>query len=239
MSPLRKGFAIAMLAHAAALISPLPPRPVPTAAAQRESMHAALRLMPADSHPSHLLQAPTQESRATPNETSPRIRRRPTPVAPLPENLPTAQVSPSPSTSPPTASTMKHQPVPAAQGDSLAEPAASAQAPTQRAEISDGLPSLLLPEHTTASGVEYLRSPQPRYPSLARRLGETGKVVVRVLVGIDGLPQRAEIHASSGSASLDDAALEATLRALFKPYLEGGRPAMVWALVPIRFSLDG
>ncbi len=239
MSPLRKGFAIAMLAHAAALMLPLPPRPAPTAAAQREPMHAALRLMPAVSHPGHRQQAPTEESRTTPEETSPPIRRRPTPAAPLPENLPTAQVLASPSTSPPTASTMKHQPVPAAQGESFPEPAANAQAPAPRVAISEGLLSPRLPEHPTASGVEYLRSPQPRYPSLARRLGETGKVMVRVLVGIDGLPQRAEIHVSSGSASLDDAALEATLRALFKPYLEGGRPVMVWALVPIRFSLDG
>lgn len=90
----------------------------------------------------------------------------------------------------------------------------------------------------TVSGVEYLRPPQPQYPALARRRGEEGSVVLRVLVNTQGQPERVEVQKGSGSAALDDAARRAALQALFKPHFENGQAVTVWAIVPILFSLE-
>jgi protein TonB len=89
-----------------------------------------------------------------------------------------------------------------------------------------------------ASDVEYIRPPQPVYPVISRRMHEQGKTVLRVLINEKGLPEKAEIKETSGSTRLDAAALSAVLGALFKPFIENGKPAAVYALVPIRFQLD-
>ncbi len=89
----------------------------------------------------------------------------------------------------------------------------------------------------TVSGVEYIQAPPPEYPPLARRNGEQGKVMLKVLVNERGHAERAEIQQSSGSPRLDEAARQAVLRYLFKPHLEDGRAIAVFAVVPIIFSL--
>jgi protein TonB len=89
----------------------------------------------------------------------------------------------------------------------------------------------------TISGVEYLRAPQPVYPAMARRMGETGVVTLRVLIGEKGLPEQVVVQKSSGSPHLDEAGRQAALRALYKPYLEDGKAVPVYVLVPINFQL--
>jgi protein TonB len=89
----------------------------------------------------------------------------------------------------------------------------------------------------TVSGVEYIRAPQPVYPSIARRMGETGTVTLRVLIGEKGLAEQVVVQKSSGSANLDEAGRQAVLRALYKPHIEDGKPVAVYALVPINFQL--
>ncbi len=91
---------------------------------------------------------------------------------------------------------------------------------------------------TVTSGVEYLQAPQPNYPALSRRMGEEGTVMLRILVNERGRTDRVEIHQSSGTPRLDEAARQAVLRAVFKPYMENGRPIPVYAILPIRFQLD-
>lgn len=91
---------------------------------------------------------------------------------------------------------------------------------------------------TISTGVEYLQPPQPRYPPLSRRMGEEGRAIVRVLVSAQGLPERAEIRTSSGSARLDEAAREAVMRTQFRPHIDNGQAAAVFVIVPIRFQLD-
>ena len=69
------------------------------------------------------------------------------------------------------------------------------------------------------TGVEYVRQPQPVYPSISRRLGETGVVTLRVLVSEKGTPEQATVQKTSGSQNLDEAGRQAALRSLFKPYM--------------------
>src|SRR5471032_3369490 len=76
------------------------------------------------------------------------------------------------------------------------------------------------------SGVEYLRPPQPNYPPRSRRLGETGIVLLRVLINEHGLPEQVLIEKSSGFGALDEEGRAAVQRTLFKPKLEDGKPAV-------------
>jgi protein TonB len=69
-------------------------------------------------------------------------------------------------------------------------------------------------------------------------MAEEGTVMVRILVNEKGRPERAEIQQSSGFSRLDEAAKQAAMGALFKPYMEDGRPIAVYATVPIAFKLN-
>ena len=85
----------------------------------------------------------------------------------------------------------------------------------------------------------YLRNPPPDYPSMSRLRHESGTVVVRVLIGLDGRAQAAQIEESSGYARLDDAALTtARDRWRYRPGTHGGVPEAMWFNVPIRFVLQ-
>jgi periplasmic protein TonB len=83
-----------------------------------------------------------------------------------------------------------------------------------------------------------LNNPAPHYPSLAKRLGEQGRVILRVLVNAAGQPQRVEMHTSSGSARLDIAAIEAVKHWQFIPAREGNINVDGVAIVPINFQLS-
>ena len=72
---------------------------------------------------------------------------------------------------------------------------------------------------------------------MSRRMGETGTVTLRVLIGEKGLAEQVVIQQSSGSANLDEAGRQAVLRALYKPHVEDGKHVPVYVLVPINFQL--
>ncbi len=84
---------------------------------------------------------------------------------------------------------------------------------------------------------DYLHNPAPAYPGLSRRMGEQGRVLLRVYVNADGSAGQIEVRASSGSERLDRAARETVGRWRFVPARQGDRPLAAWVLVPISFSL--
>ncbi|HWP10351.1 MAG TPA: TonB family protein, partial [Ramlibacter sp.] len=86
---------------------------------------------------------------------------------------------------------------------------------------------------------DYLDNPAPAYPALSRRLGEEGKVVLRVFVRADGRPDAVEVKAGSGSPRLDEAAVHAVHRWKFVPARRGAEAVGAWVLVPIAFHLRG
>lgn len=71
-------------------------------------------------------------------------------------------------------------------------------------------------------------NPLPVYPSVSRRLGEEGVVVLRVLIGTDGRATEVRISKSSGSARLDQAAIEAIGQWRFIAATRAGRPIAAW-----------
>lgn len=85
---------------------------------------------------------------------------------------------------------------------------------------------------------DYLRNPAPPYPPLSRRLGEEGKVVLRVLVSPGGAAETVEIKTSSGSPRLDEAAAGTVRQWRFVPARRGETAVQSWVLVPILFKLE-
>lgn len=84
---------------------------------------------------------------------------------------------------------------------------------------------------------DYLDNPKPAYPHASRRLGEEGKVVLRVFVSAEGEAKRVEVKESSGFQRLDKAAEEAVARWRFVPARRGDEAVTAWVVVPIVFSL--
>lgn len=85
----------------------------------------------------------------------------------------------------------------------------------------------------------YLRNPAPVYPAIARRSGDQGTVMLKVLVNPQGAPVRVELDQSSGSRPLDSAALDAVRNWRFVPARRGERNIEDWVRVPIVFRLEG
>ena len=115
--------------------------------------------------------------------------------------------------------------------------AVTAASPAGPAAAPPASPAPPAGPRTITSGVEYVKAPLPEYPALSKRMGEKGKVVLRVLVNEKGLPDEVLVQTSSGFARLDEAGRQAALRALFKPHQEDGRPVAVFVIVPLNFQL--
>jgi periplasmic protein TonB len=78
--------------------------------------------------------------------------------------------------------------------------------------------------------------PPPVYPDMARQAEVEGTVMVRALVGKDGKVQDAFV--TEGVPMLNDAAVAAAKKAVFKPALQQHKPVAVWVQIPMRFSLN-
>lgn len=155
------------------------------------------------------------------------VVRKPTPPAPLitaapaPAPEPPQFVAPPPPPEPP-APVVDEPPPPVVAA--VAPPAPPAPPP----------PTKVIP----ASAVQYLEPPAVVYPRASRRVGESGRVLLRVYIDEAGLPRQVLVSRSSGFERLDDAAVSAMKRARFKPYTENGQPTAGWAPAPIDFELE-
>ena len=85
---------------------------------------------------------------------------------------------------------------------------------------------------------EMIYGNQPTYPRLARSVGITGVVALRVLVNEAGGVDSAIVEVSSHTTSLDEAAIEAAYKNKFKPGIQNGRPVKCWVSYKVRFDLD-
>jgi protein TonB len=139
-----------------------------------------------------------------------------------PPPMPLAIADPTPAPNAPTGVVAQPKPLPP-----IAAPVAVAPAPVAAPKVE--LPS---------SDADYLQNPKPAYPAMSKRLGEQGKVIVRVLIGVDGTAQKAEIRQSSGFDRIDQAALATTQRWRYLPGKRGGVAEAMWFNVPINFVLE-
>ena len=114
-------------------------------------------------------------------------------------------------------------------------PPAAEKAPAAVA-IAAPAPASAVPK-TISTGIEYILPPQTVYPQMSKRMGEQGKVVLRILVGENGKPDQVQVQTSSGFSRLDEAGRQAALRVLFKPHMEDGRAVPVYVILPLNFQL--
>lgn len=83
---------------------------------------------------------------------------------------------------------------------------------------------------------DYLHNPPPDYPLASQRLGEHGRVLLRVHVSADGQAQEVLLQQSCGHTRLDEAARRAVQRWRFVPARQGAVAVAAWVLVPVRFT---
>lgn len=209
-------------------------------------LHARHATPPSDRLPPAVVQASLISPDPTP-AAQPRLE--PPPAPPPPQERPRARPTPpraepapalSPTTVPsekvatPTAAAPAAPPAIAAVPPTPA-PAGAPAVRTPVAPAADAPPPRI--EQPSASAA-YLNNPPPSYPALSRRLGEEGKVVLRVRIEPDGTASAAEIRTSSGYDRLDQTALETVLRWKYVPGTRNGVPEAMWFLIPIQFVLE-
>lgn len=120
------------------------------------------------------------------------------------------------------------QPKPAPAAEPLPAP------PPRPAALVDDGPVALTGELSLACPA---RTP-PRFPPLSRRLGEEGKVVLRVELDPDGRVDSARVTVSSGYKRLDEAALAAVREWRCNPPMRDGQAVRAVAVQPFQFSLE-
>ncbi len=165
---------------------------------------------------------PTPKVEKTPprpkmQKLSPRVEKAPAPAT----HSESALSAPTPAPDP--GPVENHAPAPVV---------ASASAP---APASNSTPAPSSPPRFDAA---YLQNPAPAYPSMSKRLGEAGKVLLRVRVSENGQAESVEIKHSSGFPRLDQAALNAVEKWRFVPAKQGDQTIAAWVQVPIHFNLE-
>lgn len=159
-------------------------------------------------------------------EPAPQAAPTPTPEPPKP--VPVVKPVVMPKTPPPV---VTPTPAPTA----LTAPPVATPPPSAPVPAAAPIPSAPAQPKTVA-GIEYIQKPQPEYPAMSERLEEKGTVMLHVLINESGRAEKVEVKKSSGYPRLDDAARKAVLRALFKPYVEDGKPMPAYANIPITFN---
>lgn len=171
-------------------------------------------------------------------------------------DLPTPKVTPQPPTPPVPVKQAVTKPTPVTQAapkllavaDATPSPNAPAAQPiAPPAPYTPAVPVAVAPTPAPpapakiimpSSDADYLSNPKPPYPPMSKRLGEQGKAIIRVLIGADGLPQKAELHQSSGFERLDQSALATVMKWRYVPGKRDGVAEAMWFSVPISFILE-
>lgn len=99
-------------------------------------------------------------------------------------------------------------------------------------------PSKLVPLRA-ATSIEYLNNPTPHYPEIARRRGQQGDVILKVLVSSDGSVISLDLNRTSSYSILDQEAMKAVKNWRFKPatnYL--GQNIKAYVIVTISYKLQ-
>jgi protein TonB len=218
---------IVIVVHVLIALALLSMEPVARAKGRQQPLMASLIVPPAPPKVEEPAKVPDPPK---PLPQRPRVEPPPKPLPP-PPSLSAPESAPSPVVvAPPPAEPV---PVPAAAPSAALEWPAPAIAAAPPAPPAPRVEPVVAPRFDA----DYLDNPAPAYPALSRRMGEQGRVLLRVYVHADGSVGQVEIGESSGFERLDRAAREAVARWRFVPARQGERPVAAWVLVPISFSL--
>lgn len=211
----------------------LPPAPRWAVVAGMAALHVAGAWALAQLAPAQPVQAETAPMQvswiAPPADTPPPPAR---PAAPAP--TPVIAAAPVPVVAPtPPAFTAPEPPAPTPPVATAPAPALTPAPPTPAPAAAPAAP-----KRVPASALRYTALPQQVYPLASRRMGESGTVMVSVVVDLRGVPREVALHRSSGFARLDEQALHAMRAARFQPCTEQGQAIECTAIAPLAYELD-
>jgi protein TonB len=176
---------------------------------------------------SEFIEPPKPAEPPPPPPPPPEPKRQITKTPPPPRPQAIREAKPTPAPNAPTGSIEPPPPPAPIAAPAPPEPAAPAPAPPAP-------PAVQLP----SNDADYLQNPKPVYPAISRRLGEQGKTIVRVLIGVDGLPKQASVRTSSGYERLDEAARAAVMSWRYVPGKRNGVVEPMEFNVPINWILN-
>ncbi|MCJ0763798.1 energy transducer TonB [Variovorax sp. CYS-02] len=162
----------------------------------------------------------------------------PPPAPPVPVQRPVVRAAkPVPAPAPQPVAIQDPTPAPAAPTGVLTPqpPAPPITVPVAAAPAAPPAPPKV---EMPSSDAAYLDNPKANYPPLSKRLGEQGKVIVRVYIGADGTPQKAELRKSSGYTRLDNSALDYVMKCRYVPGKVNGVAQAMWHEAPVNFILE-
>ena len=97
--------------------------------------------------------------------------------------------------------------------------------------------SLVAPAVSIITEADAIYNPAPGYPQLSRRLGESGIVLLDVLILPNGRVGEVTVHTSSGFPRLDKAAIRAIKKWRYRPTQNSGEAVAYWYIQPMCFIL--
>ena len=77
-----------------------------------------------------------------------------------------------------------------------------------------------------------------KYPEIAKKAGIEGLVLIRALIGKDGIPEDIQVTKGLGNVGCNEAAIEAVKHVKFTPAKQRNKPVKFWFSIPIRFQLS-
>jgi len=160
----------------------------------------------------------------------------PAPVVPQPKKMPAPTpvpliaAAPTPDAAPSSFVALPPPPV--------AQPVVVAAAPEQPAAPPAPAPAPAPLKQVPPGAVRYLTEPRMSVPLLSKRLGESGTVVLRIVVDVRGHLKHATVRKSSGFERLDKQALLEIRTARFVPQTENGQPVEWETLAPMAYELE-
>ncbi|MES2831464.1 MAG: energy transducer TonB [Pseudomonadota bacterium] len=182
---------------------------------------------------------PAPQPRVEPSPPKPKAVK--TPPKPVPKPIVKTTAEPRPVSIPtPAESVSTPKPVEQSESAPSGQSGSSSSSETQSASAPPTAQTAKPAEAASAPSFSaaYLNNPPPVYPPMARRMGEEGKVMLRVYVTPQGTAGEVKVHTSSGSTMFDDAAQAAVKAWRFVPARQGENPIAAWVQVPIVFKLS-
>lgn len=167
--------------------------------------------------------------------TPPQVIARPEPPKPRPAAKPRPRPEPRPVVRPPDPVPVAVAPAPAPTPVEVAPPPPSP--PPAPAPVAVAPPPVI--ETPPIFAADYLDNPKPTYPMYSRRMGEQGRVLLRVHVTAGGAVDEVRVSGSSGFSRLDQAAADTVRRWRFVPAKRGTQPVPAWVQIPVSFQLEG
>jgi TonB family protein len=184
----------------------------------------------------HKLDAPAPAS----NDTAPRLPAKTADAskeiaASAPPPAPVAKASASPDTGRAREEIASTAPAEPARGD-VKPAAAVSQAIAAPAASANTASASRAPRNAVFADAR--ACPTPTYPINAFRNGESGTVLLALLIGNDGRVMESKVQKSSGSPELDKAARKALSLCKFKPAGGDGQAEPTWANISYVWSID-